>query len=267
MENLFVNIEDILALYDKEMRLEMGIHKGRREVLPELIRHIYDDPERNSFIVYNTLSEENAEAVIEREIAYFRELGKRIELKAYRHDPLPDLHLRLAAHGFEVEEEPDYIMVLDLADPPTVLLERPTADVRQILDSAGLDDVMAVEEPVWNADYSWLKQELGMVLEERPDELAVYVAYVDGKPASSGWVYFHPGTHFASIWGGSTLPEYRKKGLYTALVAVRVQEAIRKGYQFLTIDAGSMSRPIVGRHGFQLLTTAYECGLNLRKDA
>jgi hypothetical protein len=46
-----------------------------------------------------------------------------------------------------------------------------------------------------------------------------------------------------------------------------VREAIRREYRFLTIDAGSMSRPIVGRHGFQLLTTAYECGLNLRKDA
>jgi hypothetical protein len=150
MENLFVNIDDILALYDKEMRLEMGIHNGRREVLPELIRHIYDDPERNSFIVYNTLSDENADVVIEREIAHFRALDKRLELKAHRHDPLPDLHLRLGAHGFEIEAEPDYIMVLDLANPPTVLLERPSADVRQILDPAGLDDVMAVEEPVWN---------------------------------------------------------------------------------------------------------------------
>lgn len=120
---------------------------------------------------------------------------------------------------------------------------------------------MAVEESVWDTDFSWLKDELGMVLQERPDELSVYVAYVEGKPASSGWIYFHPGTHFASMWGGSTLPEYRKQGLYMALVAVRVQEAIRCGFRFLTIDAGEMSRPIVARHGFQLLTTAYECTL------
>lgn len=253
--------DDILSLYDKEMRRELGIHEGRREVLPELVRHIYDDPKRNSFIVYNKVQEANADVVIEREIAYFRELGRKLEWKAYRHDPTPDLHLRLAAHGFEVEEEPDYIMALALADPPPVLLEPVTADVRSILDPAGIEDVMAVEEPVWDADFSWLKNELGKTLQERPDELAVYVAYVDGEPASSGWVYFHPGTHFASMWGGSTLPEYRKKGLYTALVASRVQEAIRRGYRFLTIDAGVMSRPIVTRHGFQLLTTAYECNL------
>jgi hypothetical protein len=267
LENLFVDIDEILILYNKEMRHELGIHKGRREVMPELIRHIYDDPKRHSFIVYNQVTEENAERVIEREIQYFRELNRRLEWKAYPHDPLPDLYLRLAAHGFEVEEEPDHIMVLDLTDPPQVLLEPVTADVRRILDPAKMEDVLAVEEPVWDKDFSWLKNELSMVLQERPDELAVYVAYVDDKPASSGWVYFHPGTHFASMWGGSTLPAYRKMGLYTALVAARVQEAIQRGYRFLTIDAGSMSRPIVARHGFRLLTTAYECSLTPKNEA
>jgi GNAT superfamily N-acetyltransferase len=256
-----MNIDQIRTFYDKEMRRELPIHKGQRELLPELIRHIYDDPERNSFIVYNTVSEENVEAVIEREIAYFRALNRQLEWKVYEHDPLPDLHLRLETHGFEVDEDKDWIMVLDLTNPPPVLLEPVSADVRRILDPAAMDDVMAVEEPVWDTDFSWLKKELSSNIQERPDELSVYVAYVDGKPASSGWTYFHPGTHFASIWGGSTLPEYRKQGLYTALVAVRVQEAISRGFRFLTIDAGEMSRPIVARHGFQLLTTAYECTL------
>ncbi|MFZ0546447.1 MAG: GNAT family N-acetyltransferase [Candidatus Promineifilaceae bacterium] len=262
-----MDIKEILALYDKEMRQEMAIHKGRREILPELIREIYDDPKRKSFIVYNTVSEENADAVIEREVAYFRGLGRRLEWKVFEHDPLPDLHLRLAAHGFEVEAEGDYVMALDLIDPPEILTAPITADIRRILDPTDIEDVMAVEEAVWEEDFSWLKSELGMVLQERPDELSIYVAYVDGKPASSGWVYFHPGTHFASMWGGSTLPAYRKQGLYTALVAVRVQEAISRGFRFLTIDAGPMSRPIVARHGFRLLTTAYECNLNVEEDS
>lgn len=257
-----MNIDEILALYDKEMREEFEIQKGRREVLPELVRHIYDDPKRKSFIVYNTVTEENAEIVIGRESSYFRDLGRRLEWKAYEHDPLPELHLWLEAGGFEIADEKDWIMVLDLEAPPNNLLEPVSADVRRIIDPAELDDVMAVEEPVWDTGFSWLKHELGMVLQERPDELAVYVAYVDDMPASSGWIYFHPGTHFASMWGGSTLPDYRKRGLYTALVASRVQEARQRGFRFLTIDAGPMSRPIVARHGFQRLTTAYECNLN-----
>ena len=47
-----------------------------------------------------------------------------------------------------------------------------------------------------------------------------------------------------------------KRGLYTALVATRVQAALRRGYRFLTIDASPMSQPIVASHGFQLLTYA-----------
>ncbi len=57
----------------------------------------------------------------------------------------------------------------------------------------------------------------------------------------------------------STLPAYRRRGLYTALLAARVREARARGVPYLTIDAGSMSRPIVTRHGFELLTTAVSC--------
>jgi len=63
-----------------------------------------------------------------------------------------------------------------------------------------------------------------------------------------------------SFGGGSTIPAYRKRGLYTAVLAARVQEAIQRGYRFLTIEAGAMSRPIVAAHGFQLLTTTWSYG-------
>jgi hypothetical protein len=245
------------------MRREAAVLKGRREEMPELVRHIFDDPKRKSFIVYSQLTEANAEAVIEREIAYFRELGRILEWSAFAHDSLPDLHQRLAAYGFKLEEEPESIMALDLEAAPPKLLAPVTADVRRILDPSQIEDVMVVEETVWETDFSWLRQKLCSDLQERPDSIAIYVAYVDDKPASSGWSYYHKNTHFASIWGGSTLAPYRSQGLYTALVAARVQEAIRRGFRFLSIDAGSMSRPIVARLGFELLTTAVECNLPL----
>jgi predicted acetyltransferase len=84
-------------------------------------------------------------------------------------------------------------------------------------------------------------------------------------PACSAWIRFHPPTQFASLWGGSTLPAYRKHGLYTAVLAVRAQEARRRGYRFLTIDASPMSRPIVEKHGFQFLTYAHACNWHVRR--
>jgi predicted acetyltransferase len=55
------------------------------------------------------------------------------------------------------------------------------------------------------------------------------------------------------------LPEYRGKGLYTALVAVRLQEALRRGARYLTVDASPMSAPILRRLGFQQITTTHPC--------
>ena len=86
---------------------------------------------------------------------------------------------------------------------------------------------------------------------------ALFVAYVEGQPASIGWVYFHPNSQFAGLFGAATRTEYRKRGLYSALLAVRVQEAIGRGYAFVTTGAGPMSRPILLQNGFRLLTHAY----------
>jgi GNAT superfamily N-acetyltransferase len=67
---------------------------------------------------------------------------------------------------------------------------------------------------------------------------------------------------FASIWGGSTLPDYRGRGLYSALIAARLQEAEKRGYQYLTVDANpETSMPILQKLGF--VTIGYATAFNL----
>jgi G:T-mismatch repair DNA endonuclease (very short patch repair protein) len=51
------------------------------------------------------------------------------------------------------------------------------------------------------------------------------------------------------------------------VLAVRAQEARRRGYRYLTIDASPMSRPIVAKHGFQLLTFAHACNWHVARSA
>ena len=87
----------------------------------------------------------------------------------------------------------------------------------------------------------------------------MHVAWVDGTPAACGWIRFRPGGAFASLWGGSTLPELRQRGAYAALVAARLAEARARGARFVTVDAGPMSRPILHQRGFRLLTYATAC--------
>ena len=132
-------------------------------------------------------------------------------------------------------------------------------NVRRIEDPEEIDDVLAVRQQVWGGEYSAAYQSLAERLTEAPDSLALYVAYVDGEPASTAQISFYERGQFAGLVKAATLPGYRKRGLYTALVAVRLQEAKRRGIRFLDADASPMSRPILEQLGFKQLTIAYSC--------
>lgn len=63
------------------------------------------------------------------------------------------------------------------------------------------------------------------------------------------------GTGFASLWGGSTLPEWRRRGIYRALVVHRARLAAQRDRTLLQVDASDDSRPILERLGFVAVTT------------
>lgn len=60
---------------------------------------------------------------------------------------------------------------------------------------------------------------------------------------------------FAGLWGGSTLPAWRGRGIYKALVATRAQVANASGVRYLQVDASADSDPILRRSGFRAITT------------
>lgn len=251
--------EALLALYDREQRREPEFPGARREDLGEVVRFVDEIPgSEANFVLYSRLTAANADRVIQEQIEYFAENGRSFEWKLFDHDTPSDLRDRLIAHGFTIGEV-EAIMALDLTNTPVALLQPITADVRQLCDPGQIDIVVEVENAVWGGDQSSWGRRLAAELENAPDFLSIYVAYAENQPACAGWINFSPQSQFASLWGGSTRPEFRKRGFYTAVLAVRVQEAIRRGYRYLTIDASPMSRPIVARHGFQFLTYSYAC--------
>jgi hypothetical protein len=268
----------ILALYDEEQRIGIEFPGTRKERRPNVIRYV-SEQEGQHFILYSRLAGADVEAVIAEEEAYFGPLGGVVEWKVYEHDEPADLRERLGARGWAVEA-PDAIMVLDLRGDATdgqpgrggapeagmELLETAHravstgegVEVRRLESAAALEDVARIEAAVWEEDFGWVVERLGADL-ALPGYLSVYAAYVAGQPACAGWTYFHANSQFASLWGGSTVPEHRGKGLYTAVLAARVAEAAQRGYRFLTIDASPMSQPIAAKHGFRVLTRAWAC--------
>ena len=243
---------DLLDLYDREQRIEITYPEARKELLPQLVRFVRPAPGMN-FVRYSRLDETAIDEQIDEQIAYFRPIGQPFSWTVCSHDQPPMLKERLVAHGFERDGDPDAVMVLDLRELPAALNAPVTADIRPISTVDQLGDVISVLQQVWGGNFAWMPGRLGPHL-AIPGYLSMYVAYADGQPASAAWTYFEPGSHFALLRGGSTLPERRKYGLYTALLAIRAREAAERGYRYLVVEASDMSRPIVAKHGFQLLT-------------
>jgi GNAT superfamily N-acetyltransferase len=247
----------LLAIYDDDQRRRLTYPLIRREVTPQVIRHV-DSNGLANFVLYSSLTAATADAVIQGEIAYFSGLGQSFEWKLYAHDQPADLQARLAAHGFTIGEE-EAIVVLPLAEALTALYDLGGHDVRCLTDPDHLEDVLLVESAVWGADDTDHIRHLADELRAAPNSLSIYVGYVDGHPASCGWVRFAPGSTFAGLWAGSTILQYRGRGLYRALVAARAREARARGVGFLNVDASAMSRPILERLGFQCITRSWPC--------
>ncbi|HLO13930.1 MAG TPA: GNAT family N-acetyltransferase, partial [Anaerolineales bacterium] len=148
------------------------------------------------------------------------------------------------------------VMVLDIKNAPALLSQPVEADIRRIATVDGLQDVIYVLDKVWGRHNTWVNDRLVMHLQV-PGYLSVYAAYVEDQPAAIAWTYF-PRGHFATLFAGSTVAEYRRHGLYTNLLATRLKEIWERGYRYAIVETGAMSKPIVAKHGFQHLTTVYD---------
>ena len=176
-----------------------------------------------------------ADGDVEPLIARMREQQGWVEWKYYSHDGA-ELREALLAAGLEPEDEETVVVAEAASIPP------PPADLELRED---VDAFQALALEVFGRE-----QGGGF-----PENAVPVVAYVGGKPVSSGRVDLDPGVEFAGLFGGVTLPEYRGRGLYRATVARRAELAREAGYRFLYVDALPTSRPILERTGFVHLTT------------
>lgn len=244
---------EILALYDRYERRHAQPNGVSVEVTPHVVRHV-GRPRHPSWVVWSDLAGADVDATIAGERAYFACLGRPFEWKHFDHDAPADLPARLTAAGFQ-RQAPEALLALDLSSPPAWLDEATAVDVRS-LGAEGIDDFAAVTGVVWpDLGTSWVAR-LREELAASPDRTRLFVAYVGGAPVSVGRLEAPPGSPFVGTYGGATLPAFRGRGLYRALVAARARFAHALGARFLTVDAGAMSEPILRRLGFvHLITT------------
>ena len=201
------------------------------------------------------LEGEELDELIDRQVRFFAERGDTFEWKLHGHDLPADLPDRLLRAGFHAEELETVVIapVAAIVAPPE-LPEGVT--LREVTERPDLERIAELERAVWGGeDNSWL---VGMLESERdadPDSLTVVVAEAGGRVVCAGWIRFVRGTEFGTLWGGATLPEWRRRGIYRATVAYRANLAAVRGYRYLEVDASDDSRPILERLGFVAVTT------------
>lgn len=248
--------QEVLDLFDRELRLgaRPGGNGRRVESVDGVVRVIGPsaEPYQNT-IVYGSGEAATADARIQRQIDDYGAIGHAFEWKVYGHDRPADMGERLIRHGL-LPDPTETLVIMDVAAaaprPP-----RSTLEIRRILDPARVADLIAVWDEVWSADHAWMEVQLGSDLRQQPDSISVYVAYDGEKPVAGAWSRFPAGSSFATLWGGSTLEAYRRRGVYSDLVAARIAEARQRGVRYATVEALPTSRPILERVGFLPFTT------------
>jgi GNAT superfamily N-acetyltransferase len=251
--------EDLRAIYDAQLRTYAPPR------LPEGSWVEWDGPVLrmvglgDGFVTcrsFDGLDGAAIDALIARQRDFFAARGEPVEWKAYGHDPA-DLPERLRAAGFE-PEDPETI-VIGPAAPLAVPVELPEGVVlREVTARADLDRIATMEATVWDDEgRATMAEALEKEITADPDRTVIVVAETspDAPAICAGWVRFVEGTSFATLWGGSTLPQWRGKGIYKALVRYRASLAVARGYTLLQVDASDDSRPILQRLGFTAVTT------------
>jgi hypothetical protein len=203
-----------------------------------------------SEIAWTDLDEFNAEHVIAEQIEHFSSIGQGFVWRIYDGDLPTDLGARLKLAGFTHLGTSELMVARVTETAISVELPDGVSLVRSN-DPTGIGRLIEVHEKVFTVDQSQLGRTLLAQLAVAPTLNDIVIADADGEPVASARVQFVPECDFAGLWGGSTLPQWRGKGLFKAMVAYRARVAADRGYSYLYVIASNQSRPILEQLSFE----------------
>jgi predicted metal-dependent phosphoesterase TrpH/GNAT superfamily N-acetyltransferase len=251
------DVSDLRVAYDTQLRARVP------DPLPDRVQVERDGPvlrwqfPRGGLIAYpdlDGLDGPDLDAFIARQVAHFADLGLRFEWKLHGHDRPADLADRLRAAGF-VPEELETVVIARVADVVAPALVPAGITLREVTKRADFDRITTFEEKIWGEDHVGLADMFESERAADPSALTIIVAEAGDEVVCAAWIRFERGTDFATLWGGATLPEWRRQGIYRATVAHRANMAAERGFRFLQVDSSPDSRPILERLGFVTVTT------------
>jgi GNAT superfamily N-acetyltransferase len=259
-----MTIHEFFRSYAADRRRE-AIASFDRDDLGHLVRYTARPPQTDGMVAFGSLEPGLEDAQIAAELAHFRALGQDFEWKLYDLDRPTDLRERLVAHGFVADDE-ETLMVFPRASFAGARPIPAGCEIRRIVGEAGIAELVAFQERVWSLDFDWLRLQLIERLQGGDDGLAVYGAFLEGELVGGGWTDFPDGSRFPELRGGAVAAHARGRGIYRALFEVRIDEALRRGYDAICVDASAMSRPILERIGFVPVCTTVPMRMRFAHD-
>ncbi len=270
----------LLHAYDSQLR-EDGEMSFARSVQRDgpLLRAVFDGA--YGFVSYRSLVGYDAAAdggrlddLIARTVAYFAQETQvpEFEWKTRSHDLPLDLGLRLQAQGL-VAGEAESVMIGEASLLAAVVPLPTGVSLRRIgFDADGgsqpeartradVEQVLATQVEVFGTSSHTTDESMYTRIVEHADVVELWAAFArepsTGREivVTTGRLQLVPGTEFAGIWGGATLPAWRGRGIYRALTAARARSALSKGVRYLHSDSTDYSRPILERSGFLHVTS------------
>jgi GNAT superfamily N-acetyltransferase len=210
---------------------------------------------QTSCIIWSALTHDTADDVIAAQKQYFADRGTAVEWKYYDYDQPADLPARLVAAGFQPDDE-ELMLVAETASIGSEVVLPDGVRLVPVTDEAGVEAMIAVHDLAFTDHPSpELGERLLAQLRKSPGLLQMVVAMAGDEPVSAARIEFIPGTDFAGLWGGGTVPAWRSQGIFRSLVAYRAGLAAERGYRYLQVDALPASRPILRRLGFEPVAT------------
>jgi GNAT superfamily N-acetyltransferase len=133
--------------------------------------------------------------------------------------------------------------------------------LRRVTDRRDVHAACAMQDEVFESQVADDMAEAILRRVAGGDQLQLWVAEA-GDPAlegrrvvGAGRLDPVPGTDFAGIWGGATVPAWRGRGIYRALTAARARAALALGKTLIHSDSTEYSRPTLERSGLVKVST------------
>lgn len=211
------------------------------------------DPITN--FVFNTRwSDAEADRRIDDTIAWHRDRGRGFQWLVDGFDEPADLAARLERRGFVFagEETAMAVRLTDVAAIPAAA----DVELRPIEDDDPHQQELALDIVVQAFGFTeerrqdmrrWWPERLRSV--GNPFPRIHYLAHVAGRAVGFGSLSLCAGT--AQLTGAAVLPDARRRGVYTTLLARRLTDAVEYGYHIASIGAAPGSRRVVERYGFR----------------